>query len=198
MANFFNLTSNDARRRLEGLAKDTHSRYGAMISDYRGQSDQMIAETMRGFEDEMATLKKRRGFRDPLEEFSAMSGLRSQAAGTEARAAASAGLGGAARMASAQIGLAASAQAYNQSAQLRAQSMQRNTVALHDLLKTSGSIRSQMQISQLQGISSMRSAQLQSYAQMQTAAQQMSDRPTAFAGLVQGGLEAYGQMLSAG
>ena len=49
-----------------------------------------------------------------------------------------------------------------------------------------------MGMAQLQGVSSMRGQQIQSYASMQTAAAQLANQPTAFSRLLEAGIGAFG------
>ena len=186
------LTSNKAADRLRGVASELRSDYDLLISDYTGMSEDLMDETMRPFEDEMSTLRKRRNFRDPLQEFALQSGIRRQVQGEAEKASRAAGLGGAARLSTGAAGTMAAAMGYQQHTQMMAQRRQMDSQALADLMKTGGSIKAQMGMSQLQGITGMRQAQMQSYAQMQAQAAQLMDKPTVWAGFIEAGIAAYG------
>jgi len=186
------LTSNKAADRLSGIASGLRSDYDSLIDDYTGRSEDLMEETMRPFEDEMSTLRKQRNFRDPLQEFALQSGVRQQVRGEAEKASRAAGLGGAARLSSGAAGVTAAAMGYQQHAQMMSQRRQMDSAALSDLMKTGGSIKAQMGMSQLQGITGMRQAQMQGYAQLQAQAAQLMDKPTVWAGFIEGAIAAAG------
>lgn len=185
------LTSNKQRDAVLAASDTQQGMYGQAISDYEAKSEAMLADTMKGFEEEQSLYKKKRGYRDPMAEFAMQSGLRAQQQGAATKAAQATGLRSSGAFAQGQIAGQAAAQGYQQEVSRRAQNNQRNTMALHDLMKTSGSIKSQMQMSQLQGVSSMRSQQIQSYGAMQSQAAQLADQPTMLAGMIEGGIAAW-------
>jgi len=195
MANFFSLTDSEGSERLQAISGGVQGRYDSMISDYQAQSERMMEDTLGGFKEEQALYKKKRGFRDPMAEFAAETGLRQQQAGQDAKLQQMGGLKGAAAFALGAQSLNARAQGFQMQASMKAQEHQRNTVALHDLMKTSGSIKAQMGMAQLQGVSSMRSQQIQSYAQMQSKAAELANQPSAFSRLLEAGIAAAGSAM---
>lgn len=188
---WYSLTSNEARDDLLAVSAEQQSMYQDSIDEYTFESEAMIADTMKGFEEEQENYKRRQGFRDPLAEFAMQDGLRAQQQGVAAKAARAAGLNSAGAFMQGQLARQAAVKGYQMEVSRRAQETQRNTVALHDLMKTGGSIKSQMQISQLQGVSSLKSQKIQSYGAMQSKAAELANQPTMFAGMLEGGIAAW-------
>lgn len=176
--------ANDLRDQARSIKRE----YMDMIPGLEAQYQSLIETTMAPIEREQELYRTRRGYRDPLQEFSAQKGLRSAVSGQTARQQQAAGLGGASRLMGTQMVLQAAAQGYQQSVSMRAQEMQRNTAALHDLLKTGGAIKSQLGMAQLQGVTGIRTGALGTYASMMTEAAKLAAQPSAFAGMLEGAL----------
>ena len=187
------------KENMEGIANNMYGQMGGVVDETRSGYDQLMQETVKPFEEEAATLRKKRGFRDPMAEFALQSGLRAQQQGATSKAAQATGLRGSGAFAAAQSSMAAAAQGYQMETSRRAQEAQRNTAALQQILSQQGQIRGNMGMAQMQAVSGLQSQQVMGHAQMMSQAAQMADQPTFMSGLL-GGIAsgAAGGMFGAG
>lgn len=187
---WYSLTDDSKSEEMKGVANQMRGQMGELARDMEAGYDKLSEETLKPFEDEAATLRRKRGFRDPLAEFAMQSGLRAQQQGASAKAAQATGLRGAGAFAQGQIAQQAAVQGYQMETSRRAQEAQRNSAALSSILSQKGQIQGNMGMAQLQAVGGIRSQQVMGHAQMMSQAAQMADQPTFFGGAMQGVIQA--------
>jgi len=187
---WYSLTDDSKSEEIKGIANQMHGQMGQLAMDMDARYDKLSEETLKPFEEEAATLRRKRGFRDPLAEFAMQSGLRAQQQGVSAKAAQTTGLKGAGAFAQGSMAMQAAASGYQMETSRRAQEAQRNSAALGSILSQQGQIRGNMGMSQLQAVGGIRSQQVMGHAQMMSQAAQMADQPTFFGGAMQGVIQA--------
>lgn len=187
---WYSLTDDNKSEEMKGVAAGMKGDMAALVRETEAGYDKLSEETLKLFEDEAATLRRKRGFRDPLAEFAMQSGLRAQQQGASAKVAQTTGLRGAGAFAQGQIAQQAAVQGSQMETSRRAQEAQRNSAALASILGQQGQIRGNMGMAQLQAVSGLQSQGIMGHAQMMSQAAQMADQPTFFGGAMQGVIQA--------